>query len=200
MNLARAFVTLCRAAATAATNAIADQRQRDALGPGVIFGAGAIVRGAERMTIGAGTFVDTRAYLVAGMVGERPGFVRIGRGCEIGPYSVLWGGGGIEIGDNVHLGAHVHITSQQGRPVARGDNSIGRLTVDCAPVRIGNHVLIYSGAIIVPGVTIGHHSVIGAGAVVTRDVPAYSIAMGVPARSASLNGMSEANVADAVCS
>jgi len=50
------------------------------------------------------------------------------------------------------------------------------------PVKIGNHVYIGSSAVILPGVAIGDHSVIGAGAVVTNDIPAFSVAMGVPAR------------------
>jgi len=175
--------TVWRAISGAVSNALSDQIQRDALGPDVIFGAGVIIRGAERITIGPGTFLDTRAYIASSTVNEGRGYVRIGRSCEIGPYSVLWGGGGIEIGDNVHLGAHVHITSQQGRPVLpfAGD-PFEPLTIDCAPVRIESHVLLYSGVIVVPGVTIGHHSVVGAGAVVTSDIPAYSVAVGVPAR------------------
>jgi acetyltransferase-like isoleucine patch superfamily enzyme len=49
-------------------------------------------------------------------------------------------------------------------------------------VEIGNYVYIGSGAIILPGVTIGDHSVVGAGAVVTKDVPAFSVVIGIPAR------------------
>jgi maltose O-acetyltransferase len=50
------------------------------------------------------------------------------------------------------------------------------------PVRIGSHVWIGSGAIILPGVTIGDDAVVGAGSVVTRDVPAGAKVMGNPAR------------------
>jgi len=44
----------------------------------------------------------------------------------------------------------------------------------------GAHIGI--GAIIMPGVTIGEGAVIGAGAVVTKDIPPYTLAIGIPAR------------------
>jgi acetyltransferase-like isoleucine patch superfamily enzyme len=142
-----------------------------------------LIRGADRITVGKNVFIDHRAYLSASNVGGSRGFIRIGDGVEIGPYCVLWGGGGIEIGSNVHMGAHVHVTSQQGRkiPPSQTDPAVP-LTVDCAPVRIEDHVLLYSGVIVVPGVTIGHHAIVAAGSVVTTDIPPYATAAGAPAR------------------
>lgn len=49
-------------------------------------------------------------------------------------------------------------------------------------VHIKHDAWIGAGAIILPNVTIGEFSIIGAGSVVTKDVPPYSIAVGVPAR------------------
>ena len=49
-------------------------------------------------------------------------------------------------------------------------------------VIIGHDVWIGHGAIVLPGRRIGHGAVIGAGSVVTKDVPAYAIAVGNPAR------------------
>jgi phosphonate metabolism protein (transferase hexapeptide repeat family) len=51
-----------------------------------------------------------------------------------------------------------------------------------AAVAIGHDVWIGHGAIVLPGRAIGRGAVIGAGAVVTRDVAAYEIVAGVPAR------------------
>ncbi|MBE6637392.1 MAG: transferase [Ruminococcaceae bacterium] len=62
------------------------------------------------------------------------------------------------------------------------------------PVYIGNDVWIGDRVTILPGVHIGDGSVIGAGAVVTRDIPPYSVAVGVPAhvlRSRCTNTESE---------
>ncbi|MEI2703283.1 MAG: DapH/DapD/GlmU-related protein [Baekduia sp.] len=52
---------------------------------------------------------------------------------------------------------------------------------DHEPVVIGDRVWIALGAKILGGVTIGEGAVVAAGAVVTKDVPAWSIAGGVPA-------------------
>ena len=62
----------------------------------------------------------------------------------------------------------------------------GKPVMDCplkyAPIVIKDGAHIGIGSIIMPGVTIGKGAVIGAGAVVTKDVPDYCVAVGVPAR------------------
>lgn len=58
--------------------------------------------------------------------------------------------------------------------------------MDCplkyAPINIKDGAHLGIGSIVMPGVTIGRGAVIGAGAVVTKDVPDYCVAVGVPAR------------------
>jgi UDP-perosamine 4-acetyltransferase len=65
------------------------------------------------------------------------------------------------------VGAHVHICP--------GVRLAGK-------VHVGNGTMIGTGACVLPGVRVGTACVIGAGAVVTRDVPDFSLAVGVPAR------------------
>ena len=49
------------------------------------------------------------------------------------------------------------------------------------PITIGDQVWLGAGVIVNPGVTIGDRAVIASGSVVTRDIPADSLAAGVPA-------------------
>jgi acetyltransferase-like isoleucine patch superfamily enzyme len=81
----------------------------------------------------------------------------------------------VEIGMDCAVGEGVRIRDSDDHVVTGGAGPV-------APVRIGNHVWIGSGATVLRGVRIGDGAVIAAGAVVTRDVPERCVAAGVPAR------------------
>lgn len=96
---------------------------------------------------------------------------------------------GLTIGRGVDVssGAQIYTHSTAQRCVSGREYNI----IDRRPVSIGNSVFIGANATILMGVTIGDHAVVGAGAVVNRDVEAYSIVAGVPARrvgTVKLNG------------
>lgn len=170
---------------------VMDEVERRRL-PTVRYANGVIVRGAHRMKVGEDVFFDHRACINCNFP---DGFITMGDNVEIGPYSMLWGGGGITIGSDVHLGAHVHITSMEGVQVP-ADNFDPRkpLDIDRKPVVIGSHVLICSNSVVVPGVTIGHHAMVAAGAVVVSDVPPYALVAGVPARVIRYNNAAQGGV------
>lgn len=79
----------------------------------------------------------------------------------------------------VYISDHAHGNCEYSEllipPIMRGLYSKGE-------VRIGKNVWIGEKSTILPGVTIGEGSIIGANSVVTKDIPAYSIACGVPAK------------------
>ncbi|MBV9271336.1 MAG: acyltransferase, partial [Candidatus Eremiobacteraeota bacterium] len=162
MGLVDTLFTAPGALLRALSAIVEDDRQRRRLS-GVHFASGVIIRGADRIRVGRNVFLDHRAYLNCNPSPEGNSYITLGDNVEIGPYTVIWGGGGVEIGSNVHMGAHVHVTSIQGAriPVTRLDPAEG-IEINRRPVKIGDHVLIFSGAVIVPGVTIGHHSMIAA--------------------------------------
>ena len=74
------------------------------------------------------------------------------------------------------------LTHQRDLKKLRAGMSVMSLDLKHLDVRIKRNAHIGIGAIIMPGVTIGEGSIIGAGAVVTKDIPDFSIAVGVPAR------------------
>ena len=111
------------------------------------------------------------------------GSIEIGASAYIGPYCVLYGHGGLTIGRNTAIGAHTviipanHGFQQSDRPI-----HVQALTKE--GIMIGEDVWIGAGCKILDGVHIGNSTVIGAGSVVTKDIDAYSVVFGVPARVA----------------
>ena len=177
------FSVMLRALRSAFHFALANQLAHE-LFPHVTFGEGVIIRGPERFKAGKGCFLDTRAYLSCGggAWNADSGYITLGDNCEIGPYCVLWGAGGIRMGDNVHIGSHVNITAHEAMHIhPEITDPMLPLRFKFQPVTIEDHVIICSGTSIIPGVRIGHHSMIGAGAVVIDDIPPCSLAVGVPA-------------------
>ena len=108
--------------------------------------------------------------------------IRIGARTFIGRYNNLrTGGGSILIGDDVITAQFVSIIAAN-----HGTGRDGTIRSQPVPARrsvtIGNDVWIGAGAVLLPGVTVQQGAIVGAGAVVTKDVEAYSIVGGVPAR------------------
>ena len=98
----------------------------------------------------------------------------IGIHCEIN--------GPVTIGKNVMMGPEVVIYTR-GHKHDRCDIPMMEQGSDeVRPVVIGDDIWIGRRAIIMPGVKIGTGCIIGAGAVVTKDIPDYSVAGGVPAK------------------
>jgi acetyltransferase-like isoleucine patch superfamily enzyme len=109
------------------------------------------------------------------------GFVRIGSRCSVNADCVLYGTGGLTIGNGVRIAAHTVIVAANHR-FARRDMPIHQQGSVARGIAIGDDVWIGAGARILDGVRIGTGAIVAAGAVVTRDVPPYTIAGGVPAR------------------
>lgn len=118
-----------------------------------------------------------RSYLAANsyLTGE----ISLGADSTVNPYCVVRGK--ITIGDGVRIGAHTSLLAFN-HGSDRTDQPIFRQPHTARGITVGDDVWIGSNAIILDGVTIGPHSIIGAGAVVTKDVPAWSIAAGNPAK------------------
>jgi acetyltransferase-like isoleucine patch superfamily enzyme len=145
-------------------------------GHGVRIGRGALAKHPETFEIGDGVVVGEQAFIQ----GRFDGRCVIGARCWLGPQSyfdardlvlddaVGWGPGAKVLGSR-------HTALPADVPIIETDLRI-------EPVRVGAWADIGVNAVLLPGVTVGKGAIVGAGAVVTKDVPAFAIVAGVPAR------------------
>lgn len=89
--------------------------------------------------------------------------------------------GGVSIGDRTLIGYRTQIISGNHLVPAKRGRIFGGGHIH-KPVRIASDVWIGANCVILPGVTIGEGAVIAAGSVVTKNVPAFAFAAGIPAR------------------
>ena len=108
------------------------------------------------------------------------GDIVIGDRTRIGPYTCL-SGRSIQIGKDCLIASHSsiyannHIFSDPARKINEQDRSYQGIVIE-------DDCWLGSGVRVLDGVIIGRGSVVGAGAVVTKNIPSYSIAVGVPAK------------------
>jgi acetyltransferase-like isoleucine patch superfamily enzyme len=109
------------------------------------------------------------------------GSIRCGENVHFGPYSVVYGHGGVEIGAHTLIAMHCCIVAANHTVPPPGE--LIRFKPDVPlPIKIGCDAWLGAGVKVLGGVTIGDGCIVGAGAVVTGDLPPYSIAIGMPAR------------------
>jgi len=124
----------------------------------------------DRLELGERSYIAAHAYVTDD--------VRTGADCSINPFAVVRGT--VRLGDGVRIGAHSSLLGFN--HTAAPDLPVHRQPITSRGITIGDDVWIGSHVVIVDGVTIGEHCVIGAGSVVTKDLPAWTVAAGNPAR------------------
>ncbi len=125
--------------------------------------------------LGKGCLIDYKTYFRYPSKISLGKGVAINRGCEFYA-SFLVPAGTITVGDNVTFSPNVKLYTIGHDPSTKSLRDLA------GPIVIESHAWIAADSIILPNVTIGEGAVIGAGSVVTRDIPPYTIAVGVPAK------------------
>jgi acetyltransferase-like isoleucine patch superfamily enzyme len=172
------------------------------VGRNVVFGRNVTLRHPHKITIGDNVIIDDDCLLDA--KGESNQGIVIGDFVTIGRFSSLvCKNGDIRIASHVNLGSSVKLVIAKGATIEIGDQvdigsschfsggSYDYSQIDLLPSsrRIQAKGIIVEelswigvGAILLDGVRIGSKSIIGAGSVVNKEIPPYSVAVGVPAK------------------
>ncbi|MGD8598804.1 MAG: acyltransferase [Anaerolineae bacterium] len=158
------------------------------------------IRLGRRVMVGEGCFLDAHSmtgritldddvWLSRGcyVVAYHNAAVQIAAQAYIGHRCLLYGHGGIQVGRDVLMANDVQLICGN-HTYARRDVPIRAQPTVEEPIVIEDDVWLGASAIVLGGVTVGRGSVVGAGSVVTRDLPPYSIARGVPAQVVGVRG------------
>jgi len=153
--------------------------------PGLQLGRHVTIVRPDRLILGENVIIHDHCVLYC--AGQAPDYRQGGR-IIIGDHVELaWGcilhGGGAQIilrdfaiiGAGAVLISEVYSYRERDRPARFQTKIMGDVVVE-------ENATVGANAVVLPGVTIGRSAIVGAGAVVTRDVPPFSIAVGVPAR------------------
>ena len=105
-----------------------------------------------------------------------PSQLEIGDTSAVGDGAILYNLGPLSIGVGVTISQRAHLCG------GSHDHRDPTLPLQRVPVHIGDQAWICAEAFVGPGVTVGEGAVVGARAVAVRDVPAWAIVVGNPAR------------------
>jgi acetyltransferase-like isoleucine patch superfamily enzyme len=152
------------------------------LGRNVRIAKNCTIVGVENISIGNQVRIDCNCTILA----AGTGWVTLGSFIHIGSYVYLGGKDGIMVADFCALSQRVSIYSRS------DDYSGKRLIAPMVPekftggvggkVQLQRHVVVGSGSVILPGVTVGEGSSVGALSLVNRNLPEWGVYFGCPAR------------------
>jgi len=155
-------------------------------GKSVFFGKIGRIHGSKCISIADGTFFDDFFYLTAWPERvENVPVLKIGEHCSFGAYNHITCTNKITIGNHCLTGKWVTISDNN-----HGDSSKEALQlppsqremISKGPVIIEDNVWIGDKATVLSGVSIGKGAIVAANAVVTKDVPAFCVVAGNPAK------------------
>lgn len=179
----------------------------ESVGRNVVFGRSITLRNPGKIRIGDNVIIDDYAVLDA--KGRDNEGITIGNDVLVGRHSAIsCKNGNVVIGDNTNIAMNCFIQSAAEVRIGRnvlfaaycyviggGDHRTDRLDVPIIAqgqvvkgITIEDGCWLGAGVKVQDGVTIGSDAIVGSGAVVTRSVPSFGIAVGVPARMVRRRG------------
>ena len=126
--------------------------------------------------VGSDVTFDSNIRLVA----ARSGSISIGKGTRIGCNTIMNAGEKILIEENSLIGSNCNINSSD--HIIRGKKDCTFLGYKHYPITISKGVWLGTNVVILPGIKIGKGTIVGASSVVTKNIPSFSISVGIPSK------------------
>ena len=148
------------------------------IGKGTIIEKGAIIstRYGGTITIGENCHISRYGHILS-----CGGNIIIGNNSTVNPFAMVYGQGGLKIGNGVRIATQSTILPSN-HIFDRKDIMIYEQGLSKKGIVIEDDVWVGANSVILPGVTLGKHCVVAAGSIVTHSVPPYSICAGCPAK------------------
>lgn len=184
-HIAKKTLCLCRGVRKTGKNVFISPMATIRYGSKMLFGNNVVIERSVTLSaegknsyieIGENTYISSNCILKT-----FDGWIRIGSNCTVNEFSILFAHGGLEIGNEVRIAPQVKIVAMN-HIFDDPKKSIRLQGIKAMGIKIEDDVWLGIGSTVLDGVTIGEGSVIGAGAVVTKNIPQYSVAVGVPAK------------------
>jgi len=152
-------------------------------GKGVTLDRGVLIDGLSRHGVELGDNVMIGAYSIirANLLANLGAGLQMGRDSALDAYSFIGAAGQITIGENVIMGQHVSFHSETHNH-ERSDVPIKQQGTRRLGIVIEDDCWVGSNTVFLDGCHVEKGCVIGAGSIVRGRIPAYSIAVGAPAR------------------
>ena len=170
------------------------------IGKGVSFGKSITIRHPHKITIEDNVAIDDNCMLDAkgidnkgiiikegvyigrnSILSCKNGNITISKNVNIGFNCDIFSASKVKIGENTLIAAYSYIIGG-GHNYTRTDIPIAEQEKHSYGIEIGKNCWIGAGVNVLDNITIGDETIIGSGAVVTKDIPPYSIAAGIPAQ------------------
>jgi acetyltransferase-like isoleucine patch superfamily enzyme len=171
------------------------------IGSNFILGRNVVIRHPHRLKIGNNVTIDDNCLIDGRGAGDtgviiennvvinrncyiqaKNGYIRISNRASIGCNSVIISMDGLEIGEAVLIAGGCYISAGAYKYENPNLPIMDQVVYTNGPISIGAGVWIGTRVTLLDGVKIGKNAVIGAGAIVTKDIPEYTVAVGIPAK------------------
>ncbi|KXF83510.1 acyltransferase [Enterovibrio coralii] len=149
-----------------------------------LYGGMPFVSGPLTMTFGDQCRVSGQTTFSGRTCGNATPTLIVGNNIDIGWQTTIAVGTKVILGDNVRIAGRAFLAGYPGHPVNAEDRAAGLPELDeqVGDIVLQRDVWLATGVSVMAGVTIGEGTIVAAGSVVTKDLPPFVVAGGVPAK------------------